>query len=186
VATPSGWWRRHGRGHRCGRGGGGADPPGGPSAAGHRRPRRQRPSDRVDRAGALLVASVAELLTLVNVNGLLSWHVAIGALLVPPALMKTTSTGWRTARYYTGHPLVPGGWSAALADAAARSARRGLDTGARGGAGQRGRQLGHRPPLAPRTDAVEQSSDHVERVARPVRAVAGWRALVRRRRCRRR
>jgi len=62
----------------------------------------------------LLVASVAELLTLVNVNGLLSWHVAIGALLVPPALMKTTSTGWRTARYYTGHPLVPGGWSAAL------------------------------------------------------------------------
>lgn len=90
----------------------------------------------------LLVASVAELLTLVNVNGLLSWHVAIGALLVPPALMKTTSTGWRTARYYTGHPLVPGGWSAALADAAARSARRGLDTGARGGAGPRGRQLG--------------------------------------------
>jgi len=58
----------------------------------------------VDRAGALLVASVAELLTLVNVNGLLSWHVAIGALLVPPALMKTTSTGWRTARYYTGPP----------------------------------------------------------------------------------
>ena len=51
----------------------------------------------------LLVASVAELLTLFNVNALLSWHVAIGALLIPPALMKTTSTGWRMARYYTGH-----------------------------------------------------------------------------------
>ena len=51
----------------------------------------------------LLVASIAELLTLFNVNGLLSWHVAIGALLIPPALMKTTSTGWRIVRYYTGH-----------------------------------------------------------------------------------
>lgn len=52
----------------------------------------------------LLVASVAELLTLFNVRGLISWHVAIGALLVPPALMKTASTGWRIARYYFGNP----------------------------------------------------------------------------------
>lgn len=51
----------------------------------------------------LLLGSVAELLTLFNVNDLLSWHVAIGALLVPPALMKTVSTGWRIVRYYTGH-----------------------------------------------------------------------------------
>jgi hypothetical protein len=52
----------------------------------------------------LLVLSVAELLTLVNVRGLLSWHVAIGALLIPPALMKTATTGWRILRYYVGHP----------------------------------------------------------------------------------
>ena len=50
----------------------------------------------------LLVLFVGELLTLVDVRGLISWHVAIGALLVPPALMKTASTGWRVLGYYTG------------------------------------------------------------------------------------
>ena len=50
----------------------------------------------------LLALSVAELLTLVDVRGLISWHVAIGALLVPPALLKTASTGWRIVRYYRG------------------------------------------------------------------------------------
>jgi hypothetical protein len=50
----------------------------------------------------LLVLSVAELLTLVDVRGLISWHIALGALLVPPALMKTASTGWRVACYYAG------------------------------------------------------------------------------------
>lgn len=50
----------------------------------------------------LLVGSLAELLTLIDVNGLLSWHVAVGALLVPPALTKTASTGWRIVRYYAG------------------------------------------------------------------------------------
>ncbi|NHA67494.1 hypothetical protein [Phycicoccus flavus] len=58
----------------------------------------------------LLVLFVAELLTLVDVRGLISWHVAIGALLVPPALMKTASTGWRFARYYLRHePYVAAG-----------------------------------------------------------------------------
>jgi hypothetical protein len=52
----------------------------------------------------LLVLSVAELLTLINIRGLLSWHVALGALLIPPALMKTASTGWRMVRYYVGAP----------------------------------------------------------------------------------
>jgi len=52
----------------------------------------------------LLALSVGELLTLVNVRGLISWHVAIGALLVPPALLKTASTGWRMVRYYRGDP----------------------------------------------------------------------------------
>jgi hypothetical protein len=50
----------------------------------------------------LLGLFVGELLTLFDVRGLISWHVAIGALLVPPALMKTASTGWRFLGYYTG------------------------------------------------------------------------------------
>jgi hypothetical protein len=50
----------------------------------------------------LLVLFLAELLTLVDVRGLISWHVAVGALLVPPALMKTATTGWRVIGYYTG------------------------------------------------------------------------------------
>jgi hypothetical protein len=51
----------------------------------------------------LLVLSVGELLTLVDIRGLISWHVALGALLIPPALLKTVTTGWRIARYYRGH-----------------------------------------------------------------------------------
>ncbi len=50
----------------------------------------------------LLALSLAELLTLFDVRGLISWHVALGALLVPPAVMKTASTGWRMACYYAG------------------------------------------------------------------------------------
>jgi len=52
----------------------------------------------------LLVVFVAELVTLLDVSGLISWHLALGVLLVPPALLKTASTGWRILRYYTGHP----------------------------------------------------------------------------------
>ncbi len=48
----------------------------------------------------LLVLSLAELVTLLDVRGLISWHVVIGTLLVPPALLKTASTGWRIVRYY--------------------------------------------------------------------------------------
>ncbi|MGI8666538.1 MAG: hypothetical protein ACR2N4_10980 [Jatrophihabitans sp.] len=48
----------------------------------------------------LLVLSLAELVTLIDVGGLISWHIVIGTLLVPPALLKTASTGWRIARYY--------------------------------------------------------------------------------------
>ena len=39
---------------------------------------------------------------LFDVRGLISWHVAVGALLVPPALLKVASTGWRMGRYYRG------------------------------------------------------------------------------------
>jgi hypothetical protein len=50
----------------------------------------------------LLVLFLAELVTLLDVSGLIGWHVVIGVLLVPPALLKTASTGWRIARYYGG------------------------------------------------------------------------------------
>jgi hypothetical protein len=50
----------------------------------------------------LLVMFLAELVTLLDVHGLISWHIALGALLVPPALLKTGTTGWRIVRYYAG------------------------------------------------------------------------------------
>jgi hypothetical protein len=52
----------------------------------------------------LLILSLAELVTLLNVGGLISWHIVIGTLLVPPALLKTATTGWRIIRYYRRNP----------------------------------------------------------------------------------
>jgi hypothetical protein len=51
----------------------------------------------------LLTLSVAELVTLLDVRGLIGWHIALGALLLPPTLVKSASTGWRIVRYYTGN-----------------------------------------------------------------------------------
>ncbi len=48
----------------------------------------------------LLVLSLAELVTVLDVGGLISWHIVIGTLLVPPAVLKTVTTGWRIVRYY--------------------------------------------------------------------------------------
>jgi hypothetical protein len=42
--------------------------------------------------------------TLLRIHRLLTPHVFIGMLLVPPVLLKTGSTGWRIARYYLGAP----------------------------------------------------------------------------------
>jgi hypothetical protein len=50
----------------------------------------------------LLPLFAAELVTLLGLDGLLSWHIAIGVILIPPALVKTASTGWRILRYYAG------------------------------------------------------------------------------------
>ena len=50
----------------------------------------------------LLVLFLIELATLLDVRSLLSWHVFVGVLLIPPALVKTASTTWRFARYYSG------------------------------------------------------------------------------------
>ena len=50
----------------------------------------------------LLVLFFVEGLTLVSVHRLISWHIAVGAALVPVVLLKTFTTGWRIVRYYTG------------------------------------------------------------------------------------
>lgn len=58
----------------------------------------------------LLGLSLAELVTLLSIRGLIAWHVVIGALLVPPALVKTATTGWRMVRYYArSAPYVKAG-----------------------------------------------------------------------------
>lgn len=55
-------------------------------------------------AALLLVLLAAEGATVLSVRSLLSAHVFIGMILVPPVLLKIGSTGWRFARYYRGDP----------------------------------------------------------------------------------
>ena len=50
----------------------------------------------------LLVLLAAEGVTILRVRELLSPHVFIGMLLVPPVLLKIASTTWRFVRYYRG------------------------------------------------------------------------------------
>jgi hypothetical protein len=50
----------------------------------------------------LLVLFFFEGLTLLDVRGLITWHIVLGALLVPPVVAKTLTTGWRFVRYYSG------------------------------------------------------------------------------------
>lgn len=50
----------------------------------------------------LLVVLAVEGFTLLSLGQLLGVHILIGALLVPVVLLKSASTGWRIARYYTG------------------------------------------------------------------------------------
>jgi hypothetical protein len=53
-------------------------------------------------AALLFFVLAAEGVTVLSVQRLLSVHVFIGMLLVPPVLVKMASTGWRFARYYGG------------------------------------------------------------------------------------
>lgn len=53
----------------------------------------------------LLVLFLAQLVTLLDVRGYITWHLTIGLLLIPPALAKTATTMWRMVRYYTGAPV---------------------------------------------------------------------------------
>jgi hypothetical protein len=54
-------------------------------------------------AAILLVLLAAEGVTLLAIRPLVSAHVFIGMLLVPLVGLKLASTGYRVARYYTGH-----------------------------------------------------------------------------------
>lgn len=56
-------------------------------------------------AGAvLLVLAAAELITVPALHPLVAVHFFIGVVLVGPLAVKTASTGWRFARYYTRDP----------------------------------------------------------------------------------
>jgi hypothetical protein len=55
-------------------------------------------------AVVLLVLLAAEGVTILRVRELLTPHVFIGMLLVPPVLFKMASTGWRFVKYYLGSP----------------------------------------------------------------------------------
>jgi hypothetical protein len=78
------------------------------------RPDRRRSSDNegvesnsrltVSLGAVLLVLLVAEGVTVPQARSLLSAHVFIGMLAVPPTLLKMGSTGWRFVRYYRGAP----------------------------------------------------------------------------------
>jgi hypothetical protein len=51
----------------------------------------------------LFILFAAEGVTILSIGPLITWHVAIGAILIPPTLLKTATTGWRIARYYAGN-----------------------------------------------------------------------------------
>jgi hypothetical protein len=52
----------------------------------------------------LLVLLAIEGVTVLRVHSLLTIHVFVGMLVIPPILVKISSTTWRFARYYIGSP----------------------------------------------------------------------------------
>jgi hypothetical protein len=53
--------------------------------------------------GVLLLALLAlEGITILFIRPLISMHVFVGLMLIPPVALKLGSTGWRFVRYYTG------------------------------------------------------------------------------------
>jgi hypothetical protein len=55
--------------------------------------------------GATLIVLLAVIgLTILRIHSLLSVHLFVGMLLIPPVLLKLSSTGYRFVRYYTGDP----------------------------------------------------------------------------------
>ncbi len=53
-------------------------------------------------AALLTVLLVAEGVTVIRMRGLVSAHMFIGLALIPPLLLKLSSTGYRFVRYYAG------------------------------------------------------------------------------------
>jgi hypothetical protein len=53
-------------------------------------------------AVVLTVLLLAEGITIIDMGGLLTAHMFIGMVLIPPVLLKLGSTGYRFIRYYTG------------------------------------------------------------------------------------
>jgi hypothetical protein len=82
----------------------------------HAGPRFGSPANRQDRFGGIegnetLTSAAAVLLTflllaegvtILRIGGLVSAHMFIGLVLIPPVLLKLSSTGYRFVRYYTG------------------------------------------------------------------------------------
>ncbi|MHB8240589.1 MAG: hypothetical protein ACYDHN_01235 [Solirubrobacteraceae bacterium] len=55
--------------------------------------------------GAILIALLAVIgVTILRLGQLLSVHLFVGMLLIPPVLLKMASTGYRFIRYYTANP----------------------------------------------------------------------------------
>src|SRR4051794_35791361 len=53
--------------------------------------------------GVLLIGLLAvEGLTILSIHGLITWHIFVGIVLLGPVLLKTASTVYRFAGYYTG------------------------------------------------------------------------------------
>jgi len=55
-------------------------------------------------AVVLLVLLAIEGVTILSIQSLVSVHVFVGMLLIPPVALKLGSTGWRFFRYYAGDP----------------------------------------------------------------------------------
>jgi hypothetical protein len=55
-------------------------------------------------AAVLLVLLAIEGVTVLHVGSLLTLHVFLGLVLIPPIALKIASTGYRFARYYSGSP----------------------------------------------------------------------------------
>lgn len=98
-------------------------PPHAPNSPGEREPGRSWRSGGPDgneiltttAAVVLLVLLIAEGVTIVHMRGLLSAHMFIGLVLIPPVMLKLGSTGYRMVSYYAGSrsyrakgpPLLP-------------------------------------------------------------------------------
>lgn len=55
--------------------------------------------------GVLLIGLLAiEGLTILSIRGLITWHIFVGIVLIGPILLKSASTMYRFAGYYTGRP----------------------------------------------------------------------------------